>query len=85
MQLRKPAVITLGVTAGLVALAPFASANQSHHGGDHPAPAPSSTCSAQGGTATAANGGEGGGLLRQHGAGDDLGSGLHGGISWRRG
>ncbi|WP_433800748.1 hypothetical protein [Actinomycetospora sp. CA-084318] len=63
MQLRKPAVITLGVTAGLVALAPFASAHQSHHDGDRPAPAPSSTCSAQGGTATAANGGEGGGLL----------------------
>ena len=62
MQLRKPAVITLGVTAGLVALAPFASAHQSDHGGDRPAPAPapSSTCSALGGTADATNGGEGG-------------------------
>ncbi|WP_018330488.1 hypothetical protein [Actinomycetospora chiangmaiensis] len=54
MTYRTPALLTLGVAAGLVAVAPFASANPSHH--DTPRPsAPSSTCSAQGGNATADN------------------------------
>jgi hypothetical protein len=58
MTYRKPALVTLGIAAGLVAVAPFASANQSHH--DTPSPSgPSSTCSAQGGNATANNAGSG--------------------------
>ncbi|WP_285587858.1 hypothetical protein [Actinomycetospora sp. NBRC 106378] len=59
---RKPALVTLTVAAGLVAIAPFASANQSHHDSPRPA-APSSTCSAQGGAATADNRGSGEGLV----------------------
>ncbi|MDL5154986.1 hypothetical protein [Actinomycetospora termitidis] len=62
MDIRKPAMVTLGVAAGLVAVAPFASAHQDDHG-PRPAPAPSQTCSAQGGTATAANQSDSGGLV----------------------
>jgi hypothetical protein len=62
MSYRKPALVTLTIAAGLVAVAPFASAHQSHH--DTPAPSgPSSTCSAQGGNATADNRASGGGLV----------------------
>lgn len=62
MTYRKPALVILGAAAGLVAVAPFASAHQSHQDTPRPA-APSSTCSAQGGDATAANQGSGGGLV----------------------
>ncbi|MEJ2870090.1 hypothetical protein WCD74_20140 [Actinomycetospora sp. OC33-EN08] len=65
MTVRKPAVVILGVAAGLVAVAPFASAHQNDGGSERPAPAPapSQTCSAQGGAATAANQSESGGLV----------------------
>ncbi|WP_433800749.1 hypothetical protein [Actinomycetospora sp. CA-084318] len=60
-MITKLGIAGVGVAAGLVALAPFASATESHGGPQ--GGAGSSTCSVAGGSAVANNAGGGGGLI----------------------
>jgi hypothetical protein len=58
--IKKLGVVTIGVSAALVAAAPFASATESHHGGDHHGHGSSAgTCNINGGNAEANGGIEG--------------------------
>jgi hypothetical protein len=61
-MITKLAIAGVGVAAGLVALAPLASATESH-GGPHGGTGPSSTCSVAGGNATATNRADSEGLV----------------------
>ncbi len=63
-MMKKLAVVTVGVSAGLMMAAPFASATESHHdGGDDHGSSSSEGCSFVGGTGEGSTGGTGSGLL----------------------
>ena len=65
MSTKKIVTVTLGVAAGLVAIAPLASANDSHGGGNGGSAPRGSTdvCSVKGGSAAAQNGIQGDSLV----------------------
>lgn len=56
MSTKKIVTVTLGVAAGLVAIAPLASAHDSQPGGGSAPRGSTDVCSVKGGTATAENG-----------------------------
>ncbi|MHC1558488.1 hypothetical protein ACR9E3_06010 [Actinomycetospora sp. C-140] len=63
-MIKKLGVVTVGVAAGLVAVAPFASATESHHGGEHGhGHKDSGSCNVTGGDATANGGVDGDALV----------------------
>lgn len=66
MSTKKIITVTLGVAAGLVAIAPLASAHDSHGGGNGGGSAPAGStdiCSVKGGSAAAQNGIQGDSLV----------------------
>ena len=62
-MLKKMGLVTLGVTAGLVAVAPIASAHESDHSDRHHGGHGSSDCNVTGGSAEANGGIEGNAVL----------------------